>query len=107
MSASSTPTWWPLCESAAAELLRQRLPFLRRHHVEGELDAGHAGNALKRLVDLLLERVAKRTAGDGEDDRERDDAVVELDVANHVELGDRTPQLGVDHLLERLEDVVV
>src|SRR6185312_11960122 len=31
-------------------------------------------------------------------------AVVDLDVAHHVELGDRTPELRVDHLLEGLEN---
>src|SRR5262249_59331626 len=60
----------------------------------------------ERLFHLLLERVAQRTAGDGEDDRERDNAVVNLDVAHHVELGHRTPELRVDHLLERLQDLV-
>ena len=61
---------------AAAQLLRQRLPLLRRHHVEGELDSRHARDARERLLHLLLERVAQRAAGHGEDDRERDDAVV-------------------------------
>ena len=37
---------------------------------------------------------------------EGDDAVRDLDVANHVELGDRPPELRVDHLLERLQDRV-
>ncbi len=64
------------------------------------------GDAGQRLLDLLLERVAQRAAGDGEDDRERDDAVVQLEVAHHVELGDRTPELRVDHLLERLQNLV-
>jgi hypothetical protein len=30
---------------------------------------------------------------------------VDLDVANHVELGDRAPELRIDHLLEGLQDV--
>ena len=58
------------------------------------------------LLDLLLERVAQRAARDGEDDRERHDAVVQLEVAHHVELGDRTLELRVDHLLERLQELV-
>ena len=58
------------------------------------------------LVDLLLEGVPQRAAGDRQDDRERDDAVLDLDVAHHVELGDRALQLGVDDLLERGEDRV-
>jgi hypothetical protein len=31
---------------------------------------------------------------------------VYLDVAHHVELGDRAPKLRIDHLLESLQDVV-
>src|SRR5439155_25010727 len=54
----------------------------------------------------LLERVPQRTAGDGEDDRERNDAIVQLQIAHHVELGDRTLELRIDHLLERLQDLV-
>ena len=36
-----------------------------------------------------------------------DVAAVDLDAAHHVELGDRTAQLGVDHLAERGEDLFV
>jgi len=91
---------------AAAQLLRQRLPLLRRHHVEGELSSRHAGNTGESLLHLLLERIAQGTTGDGEDDRERDDAVVHLQVAHHVELGNRAPELRIDHMLERLQDLV-
>jgi hypothetical protein len=56
---------------------------------------------------LLLERLAQRTADDGERDRDRDGAVV-LDehVAHHVEIRDRPLELGIDHLLERLQNGV-
>ena len=67
----------------------------------------HAGDAGERLVDLLLERV--REAGSPATVStivERDDAVRDLDVANHVELGDRPLELRVDHLVERLQDRV-
>ena len=50
--------------------------------------------------DLLLERVAKRAAGDRERDRDRHVAARDGDVADHVELGDGLAQLGVDHAPE-------
>src|SRR6266550_1251867 len=112
MSASRTPTLWPSCERATArfaasdDLPTPPLPLLRRHHVEGELSSRHAGDTGESLFHLLFERVAQWTAGDGEDDRERNDAVVHLKVAHHVELGDRTLELRVDHLLECLQDLV-
>src|SRR5439155_11577958 len=74
--------------------------------VEGELSSRHAGDTGESLLHLLREGVAQWTAGDGEDDRERNDAVVQLQVAHHVELGDRTLELRIDHLLERLQDLV-
>src|SRR4029077_7493494 len=58
------------------------------------------------LLHLLLERVAEWAAGNSEDDRERDDAVVDLNAPHHVELGNRPPQLRIDHLLERLQNLV-
>ena len=36
-----------------------------------------------------------------------DRAAVDLDVAHHVELGHRAPQLGVDHAAERLDDLLL
>jgi hypothetical protein len=98
----------PLVRSvtAAAELGRQRRLLLRRHDVEIERDAFDAVNRRERLGDLLLEARPQRTAGDGQRDRDRDVAAVDPDVADHVELCDRTAQLGVDHLLERFEDLV-
>ena len=77
-----------------------------RHHAERELEAAHAGNRGERLVDLLLERLAQRAAGDREHDRERDDAVGARDVADHVELGDRALELRIDHALEGAENGV-
>ena len=51
-------------------------------------EAADAGNVGERRVDLLLEGVAERAAGDRQDDGERDDSVLDLDVPDHVELGD-------------------
>ncbi len=45
-------------------------------------------------------KVAERAAGDGQRDRDRDVAAGDVDVAHHVELGDRPLQLGVDDVAE-------
>jgi hypothetical protein len=58
------------------------------------------------LRDLILEGGSQRTARDGQRDRDRDRRAVDLDVAHHVEVGDRPAQLRVDHLLERAEHLV-
>src|SRR5262249_45947042 len=71
-----------------------------------ERDALDAGNVPQHVGDLLLERVAQRTAGDGQRDRDADVAALDLDTADHVELGDRALQLRVDDPLERTEDLV-
>ena len=86
---------------AAAEPFGQRSALVRRHHVELERDAFHACNGSERFGDLLLEAVAKRAPGNRERDHDDDVAPVDLDVANHLQLGDGASQLGVDHLLER------
>ena len=57
--------------------------------------------------DLLLERVAQRAARDGERDRDGHVAAVDRDLADHVELGDRLAQLGVDDVRERGENGVL
>ena len=91
---------------AAAELLCQRLPFVGRHDAEGQLDAGHTGNAGERCSTCC-----------SNESRSGQPAIVSTivrattpswisRVAHHVELGDGTPQLGVDHLLECLEDLI-
>ena len=59
------------------------------------------------LPDLILEARAKRTADDGERDRDDDGSAVDLDGPDHVELGDRPSQLGIDDALERDQDIVV
>ena len=60
-------------------------------------DRRHALDRADLARDLLLERGAERTAGDGERDRHRHGAAVDRDVAHHVELGHRLAQLGIDH----------
>ena len=48
----------------------------------------------------------RRSTGDGQRDRNGDIAAVDPDLVDHVELGDRTAQLRVNDLLERLQDLV-
>ena len=58
------------------------------------------------LGNLILERAPERAAGDGERDRDGHDGALDLDAADHVELGDGLAQLGVDHALQRAQDLV-
>ena len=91
----------------ASQARHERGLLLGRHDVEAEPHARDARNLADEARDLLLERVAQRAAGDGERDRHRDRAVVlDEDVAHHVELGHRALELGVDDVLERLQDRV-
>ena len=91
----------------AAQPRDERRLLLRRHDVEAEPHARDARNLADEARDLLLERVAQRTARDRQGDRHRDRAVVlDEDVAHHVELGHRPPQLGIDDVLERFQDRV-
>ena len=69
-------------------------------------DRGDARQRPDVTGDLLLEARAQRAAGDGERDRDGDVGAVDLDLADHVELGDRLPQLRVDDERERSEDLV-
>ena len=68
-------------------------------------DTLDAADRRKRPADLLLEARAERTACDREGDLDGDVAPVDPDVADHVELDDVPLQLGVDDLLERLQDL--
>ncbi len=85
----------------------QRGLLLRAHHVEAEPDRGDTLDRRDGPRHLLLERVPERAPGDGQRDRHGyRSRVLDEDVANHVELGHRLPDLGVDDLLERLQDRV-
>jgi hypothetical protein len=55
-------------------------------------------------LNLVLEGGAQRAAGDRERDRDADVAAVDFDAADHVQLGHRAAQLGVDHAFERAQD---
>ena len=66
----------------------------------------NAGDGADVPRDLLLEARAKRTTGDGERDRHGHVPAVDPDLAHHVQVGDRAPELRVDDLLERLPDLV-
>jgi len=90
----------------AAELGRELRLLLRSHDVELEADGADALERRDPALHLLLEARAEGAAGDGERDRDRDVAVRDLDVAHHVELGHRPPELGVDDLFEGLADLV-
>ena len=66
-----------------------------RHHAEGEVDVGDAGDRAQGGVDVAVDGVLHRTAGDGQQHGESYDAAVDLDGLDHAEVGDRTLDLGV------------
>ena len=90
----------------AAQLGRQRRTFVGRHHVEVERHRSDAGQRPDVLADLILEARAKGAPDDGQGNRHAHVCAVDLDRAHHVQLGDRAPELRVDHIAERLEDLV-
>ena len=65
----------------------------------------HALDRSQRLRDLLLEARAQRATGDRERDPDGHVAALDAHVAHHVELDHVALQLGVDHLLECLQDL--
>ena len=86
---------------------RERRLLLGAHNVEVECDARHVRHATDVRRHLLLEAGAERAAGDREGDRHVHGSVRRDDhVPHHLELGDGSLELGVDHLLERLQDRV-
>ena len=87
-------------------LVVERLALLGCHDAEVEDEAADAVDVGEGGLDLPLEGVAERAAGDREDDRERDDPVGDLDVPDHVELRDGPPELGVDDARKGGEDRV-
>src|SRR6266545_3075902 len=105
MSASRIPTLRPAAARATARLavtVDLPTPLFRRHHVERERHLGDAFERADLPLHLLVEARAQRAARDRQGDRDGDAAVVDLDAAHHVELRDRTPELRVDDVRERL-----
>jgi uncharacterized protein RhaS with RHS repeats len=91
---------------ASAQPRGERALLLRRHDVEGQRDLLHTLERKQRAVDLFLKARPERTAGDREGDRHADALALDGYVAHHVELDDGTAELGVDHALERAQDLV-
>ena len=93
--------------AGAAELALQAGLLLVGEHVEADVDRADALDAAHGVGDSGLEVVLDRAAWGRERDGDVDGpAVLDLDRADHVELDDVAPQLGVDDDLERLEDLV-
>ena len=66
--------------------------------VEADGDLGYPVQLGDLFGDGLFEVGADRAAGGGQRDDDLDPAVVaDLDRANHAQLDDRAPQLGIDH----------
>jgi hypothetical protein len=91
---------------AAAQLGRERLLLLRRHDREGQRDRLEPVERRERALDLLLEALAERAAGDRQGEQHRGMRALDLHVADHVELDHGAVELRVDHGLEGLRDVL-
>ncbi len=77
------------------------------HHGELEIDAGHAVERGDGLGDASRDLVAQRASGDREGDQDPDPAVVvQVDVAEHPEIDDRSVQLRVLDRTERIDDLL-
>ena len=60
-----------------------------------------------RRLHLVLEARPQRAAGDRQGDRDGHVAPLDGDSTNHPELRHRSPELGVDHLLQRALDRIL
>ena len=96
-----------LRQLAAAERLLEVAFLLVGEDVEADRDRGHAFELGDVLGDGLFEVGADRAAGGGQRDDDLDAAVLlDLDRADHAQLDDRAPQLGVDDGAQLLGDLV-
>src|SRR5947209_8568846 len=97
-----------LGQPAAAQALGQRRLLVGIEDVEVDLDGAHAGNPLDRFGDRGLEVVADGTAGGGQRHGDVDGAALaDVDRAHHVQLDDRAAQLGIDHRLKLVADLLL
>ena len=88
-------------------LLPERRLLVVGQDVEADVDAGDAVELADRLGHAGLEVAADRAAGRRQRDHHVDHAVlVDLDRADHLELDDVAPQLGVDHGTEGVDYLV-
>ena len=96
----------PLGQTGAAQAFLQLALLGVGEHVESDRHFANSVQRLDRAGHRGLEVAADRAAGGGQRDRHVDPpAVAELDRAHHPQLDDRPPQLGIDHRLQRLEDL--
>src|SRR4051812_4728094 len=105
---AGAPARWELSRSEAERELRVlahlvRRPRRREHHRGGDLvDVVELAD---ELLDLLGHLWADRAAGRGERERHVDVAGVDVDPVDQPQLDEIEPQLGVDHVRERVLDV--
>src|SRR5262249_5898873 len=80
----------------APQVLLELGTLLVGHRAQRELDAGDAVHLAERATYVAVDGVLERTAGDGEQHGDRDlPRVVDREVVDHAELGDRPLELGV------------
>ena len=96
----------PFCfADAAAELLRQRGLLVRSHDVESSwTDSTPSSGAIQRCT--CSSKLARSGQPATVSAIVTHRAALDVDGSHHVELGDRAPELRIDHLLEGLVDLL-
>ena len=93
---------------AAAQFVGERLTFLARHHTDAERHRSDPGRAGDGRTHVTFDRVGGRASDDRQLQVDGCRArLVDGHRTDHVQLGDRPPQLGVDHAGEGLADALV
>jgi hypothetical protein len=97
--------------ASGTQPLGEGVPLPRGHHGDPHVDAGDPRRGGGRVPDIPLDGVGRRAADDGEPHIHGRVAAVDPHAADHVELGDGPPDLGVQHPAEsaqhRLGDPLV
>ena len=91
---------------SAAKLARERSLLLGAEDIEAELDTADAFELANMLIDLRVEAVLQGTARNGQRDRDRDVAVIDLDAPDHAELDNGAAELWIVDPLERAHHIV-
>ena len=91
----------------AAQLGLQGPPLLVAHHVELDADRGHAGQLADRRGDVPGDGVTQRAPRHGQPYLHQHDPIArDVDVLDHAELGDGPPDLGIEHAVKSLGNLL-
>jgi hypothetical protein len=96
-----------LFRAPSAQLALEFLALLLAHHIQVDLDPGHARQLADRRGHVPGDGIAQRAAGHGQVDIDPDHAALAHgDVLDHPELGDRTVDLGIVDPRQGLRDLL-